>query len=229
MFKCFWTPGACSRFELEKQLHEQYAINNNANTKTFVSFIVALFALFGFYGYIFVFSDFSFSTNGHFVREVDGIRLFSLEVFYLMAFVVNGILFFLSILALNLGHGQRRDHIINHNIRKKYYMTEGGDSDAAYGKVFGTEYNPSDKSYWTFLPGYFNIFYWLFFTGQVFVVLTSLLKISVNMNQHYSVWNTWGLLAIIVLMLQTAMICYTLCFRCKIYGKYKKAVSNKKK
>lgn len=47
------TPQFENQFELEKQLHKQYAINNNAKVSSFVSFIVALFALFGFYGYMY--------------------------------------------------------------------------------------------------------------------------------------------------------------------------------
>ena len=58
------TPDSKNQFELEKQLHEQYAINNNAKVSSFVSFIVALFALFGFYGYIFAHSGYQFSLEG---------------------------------------------------------------------------------------------------------------------------------------------------------------------
>ena len=41
------------RFELEKHLHEQYAINTNAHTASFISFVVALLVLFGAFGYVY--------------------------------------------------------------------------------------------------------------------------------------------------------------------------------
>ena len=40
--------------ELEKQLHEQYAINNNANLSSVIALLVSLFAAIGAYGYVFI-------------------------------------------------------------------------------------------------------------------------------------------------------------------------------
>ena len=42
--------------ELEKQLHEQYAINNNANLGNIIVLLTALIAVFGAYGYIYLHS-----------------------------------------------------------------------------------------------------------------------------------------------------------------------------
>ena len=39
-------------FELEKQLHEQYAVNNNSNAGILISLISALFVAFSGYGYV---------------------------------------------------------------------------------------------------------------------------------------------------------------------------------
>lgn len=48
--------------ELEKQLHEQYAINNNANLGSIIVLLTALIAVFGAYGYIYLHSKFVFIT-----------------------------------------------------------------------------------------------------------------------------------------------------------------------
>lgn len=112
------TPDFKNQFELEKQLHEQYAINNNAKVSSFISFIVALFALFGFYGYMYANTTIDFSKNGEFVVDTNQ---YTLDIFFLMSFVVCGILFFLTLLSLQLGYSQRRDQIIIHRIREFAY------------------------------------------------------------------------------------------------------------
>ena len=40
--------------KLELQLHEQYAINNNANLSSIVTLICTILVIFGSYGYVFV-------------------------------------------------------------------------------------------------------------------------------------------------------------------------------
>ena len=129
------TPDSKNQFELEKQLHEQYAINNNAKVSSFVSFIVALFALFGFYGYIFAHSGYQFSPDmgGKFYNNGE----YSLEIFFLVASVVSLILFFLLKLSLSLSITQRSDQIVIAKIRKDHY----GDK---YDKFF-KNYDPYGK------------------------------------------------------------------------------------
>ena len=114
------TPQFENQFELEKQLHEQYAINNNSKVSSFVSFIVALFALFGFYGYIFAHSGnlFSPDMSGRFYNNGE----YSLEIFFLVASVVSLILFFLLKLSLSLSITQRSDQIVIAKLLQKSEM-----------------------------------------------------------------------------------------------------------
>lgn len=88
------------QFELERQLHEQYAINANQSSGTFVTFTVALFALLGFYGYAYLIVE---TMSCPFVSKVD---------FFILFIVVEGILLFLSMIAAQLGYAQRRDQFI---------------------------------------------------------------------------------------------------------------------
>ena len=46
-----------------KQLHEQYAINNNAHLSSVISLMVAMLAVFYGFGYMFVYSSIYFSSD----------------------------------------------------------------------------------------------------------------------------------------------------------------------
>ena len=49
--------------ELLKQLHEQYAVNNNANLGTIVTLVVAVIAVIGYFGYVYVHTGVDFSDD----------------------------------------------------------------------------------------------------------------------------------------------------------------------
>ena len=78
------------QFELEKQLHEQYAINNNAHIGSFITFFIALLSLFGSFGYVYVHSSTDSTKCG----------IITLDVFFLFSIVVAGMLFFLSLIII---------------------------------------------------------------------------------------------------------------------------------
>jgi hypothetical protein len=89
-----------------------------------------------------------------------------------MSFITIGILFFLAILALNFGYAHRRDHLIVHNIRMKRYNNETEEIK----KIFGKLYNPSGKCFCDFLPDFYNLFYWLFYSSEIFINITNIKK-----------------------------------------------------
>lgn len=56
--------------EMEKQLHEQYAINNNANTGSIVTLFVAMLASVGAYGFVYLHTINAFSgESGIFISR----------------------------------------------------------------------------------------------------------------------------------------------------------------
>jgi len=144
--------------ELENQLHQQLAENDNNRISTFLSFIVGIIALFGFYGYVYV------NTYKRKWR-------FDANEFLLMAIITIGILCFFSILALNLGYSFRRDQFIVYKIRKKRYKNEEN-----YKEIFGGIYTPFRKEYYNFIPGFYNFFYWLFSVSGIFIDVTIYIK-----------------------------------------------------
>ena len=202
-----------NQFELESQLHEQYAINNNANVGSFVSFLAALLALFGFFGYAFVFSSNEFSSNGKLIK--DGIM--SLDVFFLFSIKVIGMLFFLSLISLQLGYSSRSNQIIIDRIRDRYF-------EKNKKIIFGKSYSPIGKTWCSFVQDFFNIFYWLFFCGQILVIIFSVYKAV----QNSCLCNSeWGIFVIFIFLIQLLAIFLTLCFRCRYFVKYCNAFEEK--
>jgi hypothetical protein len=189
---------------LENLLHQQYAENDNSRTKVFTSFIIGIVALFGFYGYVFV------NTNNQERLNLD------MQEFLLMSFITIGILFFLAILALYLGYALRRDHLIVHNIRIKRYNYETEEIE----KIFGKLYNPSGKCFCDFLPDFYNLFYWLFFSSEIFIHITTIIKICEIKNTAIS-FDEYEYILYPVMLLHVIFIILTLKFRRYYYKKYK--------
>jgi len=192
---------------LENQLHQQYAENDNNRIGVFTSFIVGIISLFGFYGYVFV------NTNS---RENWN---FNLQEYLLMSFITIGMLFFLAVLAIYFGYSVRRDQLIVHNIRIKRYKKE-----TEMGKIFGKIYSPVGKRINNFIPDFFNLFYWLFFISEVFIFITTILKIIDIVNTGITFCNCKNILYITFIMIfNIIFIILTHKFRKCYFIKYEKA------
>ena len=172
--------------ELENQLHQQFAENDNKRNSVFTSFIVGIIALFGFYGFVFV-----NTKNNGFSRECWN---FTLPEYLLMSFVTIGILFFLAIMALNIGYSLRRDQFIVFNIRKKRFTEKG------MKEIFGKLYSPFGKCYCNFIPDFYNLFFRLFFISEIFLFITAIIKINDFVNTVNSFFNFNDMFFIIFIM-----------------------------
>lgn len=150
--------------QIEMHLHEQYAINNNEGVKSFITFLTAILALFGAFGYVFINTNYHIS-NGCRLMTCHGCAF---EVYVAVALVTAIILAFLAEIALSLGLGQRRDHIIIQRIREKYYDKED------YKKVFKHSYKATDKTVCDFLPDIYNIFYWMIIVAQLIILVATI-------------------------------------------------------
>lgn len=199
-----------NQFELESQLHEQYAINNNANVGSFVSFTVALLALFGFFGYSYVYSSNEFSANGKLISN----GIMTLDVFLLFSIIVVGMLFFLSLISLQLGYSSRSNQIIIDRIRTKNFGTKNKKI------IFGKSYSPKGKTWKSYIQDYFNMFYWLFFSGQILLILFSLFKTIQNFNFNYSINWWWLVFVIIIFLIQLLSVYFSIYLRSYYFVKY---------
>jgi hypothetical protein len=192
-------------WELEKQLHEQYAINNNAHTSSFISFVVALLALFGALGYVYAFTP-PYKYNNH--------DIFSVDIFFLLSIVVSAILLFLACICSHLGCSQRRDNIVITRIREKC--------------GFDTTYNnPLKKNRKDFLPDYYNIFYWLFVSAQFGILILTIMKICAICE---IICESSICIGIVPIVLQIICIISSILLKyLYFYGKYFDFISNRNK
>jgi len=206
-------------YELEDQLHEQYAVNDNSRNSVFISFIVGIIALFGFYGFVYV-NTYKREISSEYRYESWN---FNINIFLLMSFVTIGILFFLAILAIYLGYSLRRDQFIIYNIRKKRYkgVTEK-ETKVRMKEIFGGIYSPYNKDCSDYLPNFYNLFYWLFFKSEIFIFVTAILKICDLKNTQCPFYNCKDIVYIIFIMLfHIIFIILTPKFRRCYYKKYK--------
>ena len=164
-------PKADRKWELERQLHEQYASNSNSHIKSFITFSTALFALFGFYGYLYAHTTDEFSRrvvqiilpSGNADVSVGVSPLYSLQSFILLALVVVVIFCFLTSLCIYLGYAERRDQIQLRLIRDEC--------------DFKTVYlDPRDRCYMHYLASYYRFFYNVLIISQVFVIASAAIK-----------------------------------------------------
>ena len=208
------------RFELEKHLHEQYAINTNAHTASFITFVVALLVLFGAFGYVYAhtlnvwsgseYDQLTSIDSGYVLVPVqsNGLEmaipqkdLFTLDQFLWLALVVSGVLCFLACLSLQIGFTHRRDQVIIQEIRESHQ--------------FRTKYEPAiDKVKKDFIPDFYQLFFLLFVVAQIFVFLATLLKVSFS-----CACSCW---LILYFLLQFSGIYISFWRRGKLYEKFEK-------
>ena len=82
--------------ELLKQLHEQYAVNNNSSMGAIVSFIVGMFTAFGGYGYVWI--------NTNFCPR--GEKNYCVQVLTVVAIIVLFLLLIMSYICMYQGTSQ---------------------------------------------------------------------------------------------------------------------------
>lgn len=146
--------------QLLSHLHEQYAVNDNAKSQNFISFLVSIFVLFGAYGSTAV----SVLSSE---QKLLGMKLepnVVIEIFQMLTITISLILFFLSILVVNLGYSTRRDQLVIERIRRKNIED--------YNTYFpNRSFSASSKNFWNFLPDYYNLFYWAFIGAELLIMI----------------------------------------------------------
>lgn len=100
--------------ELLKQLHEQYAVNNNSSMGAIVSFIVGMFTAFGGYGYVWINTNFCPS----------GEKNYCFQDLTFVAIVVLFLLLIMSYICMYQGTSQRLEQFITHKIRGEYDVVD---------------------------------------------------------------------------------------------------------
>lgn len=128
--------------KIELQLHEQYAVNNNANVNSIITFIVGIVAVLGAYGSVFI-----------------NIGKYNYED---LAFVSVGCLFVLGVISfvcIEVGARQRSEQFIIHAIRHNAYDSNPLFIDDDNKGIFIPGYHPFGKRILKFVQGIFNTFW----------------------------------------------------------------------
>lgn len=164
-------------FEMAKQLHEQYAINDNAKVSSVTSFLAAIAFVFIGFGYIYI---------QPYLNESKQIDNYSQLLFsaYILTIVV---LTLISVLCINFGYSTRRDHIVIGKIRK----------DEGVDDWFG---DGCGKNVFTFLPSYYNI---MFVFLQIFIIL---IAVGCCMNEINDFYCCTILIATIAIIINTGYL-----------------------
>lgn len=142
---------------LLSQLHEQYAINDNAKNQNFITFLVAIFALLGAYGYVYVHTNVCNCSKLVISCSSSDELVFAPQILIIMTALVSLIMLFLSCLVIILGYSTRRDHIMIYRIRN--YAIEGQLNKYLFKNNL---FNPLGKTTCDFLPDYYKLFFWTF-------------------------------------------------------------------
>ena len=165
-------------FELEKQLHEQYAVNNNSNAGTLISLISALLISFTGYGYV---------MYRYRIGECTDIAIVNLA-----AIVVMAVMMLLYCISLHLGAGQRMEQFITFGIRAKYYQNQV----EQYKSIFPKGYMPFGKKYCDFVQGLYNMW-----TKVLIITIFDIAIIHYYMTDAPCIVLLFGILFIVVSLL----------------------------
>lgn len=143
-------------FELYKQLHEQYAVNDNNKTSSVISFLAAIFSIFVGYGFTF----YSSNETG--------------ECLVAVTLASQLILIFICVLCLFFGYSTRRDQFITYKIREKYGV------QLPYTNPFERKTN-----WFNYLPDYYAIMYYGCIIFMLSISATSIWKLSKMENKIF--------------------------------------------
>ena len=136
--------------QLEKHLHEQYAINNNSKTSSLIAILAAVMIAFTAFGYVLYHSP------------------HSINMLLCASNAVIGVIILLYIVATYLGTDQRKEQFISFAIRVKDYKIQ------EYNSIFPKNYNPFHKTLCNFVQGLYNLLSVALVCCLIAVVITTI-------------------------------------------------------
>ena len=173
--------------ELLKQLHEQYAVNNNANLGTIVTLVVAVIAVIGYFGYVYVHTgvDFSKDFGCLIAEEVNDVKVYYLDALLLIYLASVLVIAILIRLCIYQGVAQRKEQFIIHSIRCKYFKDGLNKEDY----IFPEGYTPYKKEGLQIVQGLYGelartlkSIFWILTAGMT-------LKLIANVVGYFSLYQ----------------------------------------
>lgn len=160
--------------ELEKQLHEQYATNNNAYLNSIIVLFVGLLAAIGAYGYVFIhtyadcLSTKCFCAASYNLTQLLYVTIASIIVLSIMLYI-----------CIYQGFAQRYEQFITHAIRCKYhsqFKQQDNNSNKPI-KIFPDTYHPFGKKRTDAIQGLYGVFAKIISVVIVLLIAATLSKI----------------------------------------------------
>lgn len=182
---------------LESQLHEQYAVNNNANNTNYIALLTPLFMAFTGYAYVL----YNYMTT--YLPYGDIIMIYTTIAVLIVLLILHAV-------ALEIGASQRSNQFVIDKIRRKAYNT-ADESD----RIFPKGYISSGKNYFTFVQGIYNTFAKTCF--YLYILFSVNLCFILNENKCI----VYILLAFVLLM-----PLHRYCLFCKYKEKYDRGDTN---
>lgn len=193
-------------------LHEQYAVNNNANLSSMVTLVVGIVAVIGYYGYVFIYTVNDFGDCcGQFVQG----EYFTMTTLLLIYFSTVCILAILMRLCIYQGIAQRKEQFIIEAIRKHY------DKDEVIKNILPNNYTASGKNKQDAIQGLFGEFVKTFRTIIRYLTIVTLIRVVFTIFPMFCTCCEnlmWSVLAIV-----TAFFVYVSCMNYwdKHYSSYR--------
>ena len=147
------------RRQLEKHLHEQYAINNNSKTSSIIAILAAVMIAFTAFGYVLYHSP------------------HSIDMLLCASNAVIGVVVLLYIIATYLGTDQRKEQFVSFAIRVNNY-----EEDSDYNLIYPKTYNPFNKTFCNFVQGLYNLLSVTLVFCLLVVVITTICAKEGNVN-----------------------------------------------
>lgn len=186
------------------QLHEQYAINNNANLSTIMTLVIALIGVIGYYGYVFMNTSNEFNWKSF--QLYDSYKnVFSVEALILVCIASIFILSILFCLCTYQGIAQRKEQFIIHDIRRRYNI----DNDS----ILPETYNPYFKKGFATIQGLYGELVRVFLIVSILLVCVSVIRVIIaniicNCDNCCAMVIDFVILAIISFVLYGCCDCY---------------------
>lgn len=183
------------------QLHEQYAINNNANLGSMVTLMAAVIAIIGGYGYVFLHLDMYIGDEQLLCMHPE----FSLVSLILTATATTIVLAILKYICMYQGFAQRKEQFIIYAIRYKYNLGIGKSTTSE--RIFPNTYYPFYKEGIKIYQGLFGEFIKIFTAIQFLIILSVIISISLNIVHNCGNGVDHHLLIATIIFFVTLVLC----------------------
>lgn len=157
--------------QLELQLHEQYATNNNAYLGSIVVLLTALVVVFAGYGYVYLRTSLTMTTNFGVMLSGDALTL---DALLLTTLAVVGVIAICYVICAYQGCAQRKEQFIIDAIRRKYY---GEDINDPF-HLFPQDYSPWGKEGHQIFQGLYGLLMKLCYFAAAAVILATGAKVA---------------------------------------------------